>query len=153
MDGRPGRPGGGGAANYRMRGRRGAFGERLEHLDGHELNDHTSESLEHQCVSRLGRPGCPPCRGSLAGRRCAAGVSATLQTSPNTSMKGMQRLKASVPLQENLCQDLFDIRALRRRRRGFRGTAQHINGCVVWSRGGRTTAGTTDDSSDASFDH
>ena len=37
--------------------------------------------------------------------------------------------------------------------RGVRATSQPINGRVVWSRGGRTTVGTTDELRDASFDH
>ena len=141
MDGRPGRPGGGGAADGRLGGRRRAFGKRFEHQHDHELNDHTSESLEHQCVSKRGRPGCAPCCGSPATRKCAAGVSAAFQASLRTAMNPTRSVTHLVIVQEKVRKDLSCNVDLRRRRRGLPSTAQPADGCLLSSRRDRQPAG------------
>ena len=121
MDGRPGRPGGRGAAGGRLRGRRGAFGKRFNHHHDHNLNEETSELLQHHAPSRLGRPGCLPCRGSPATWKYAAGDPDALQASQTTMMMPMQRLKVNDDTQEKVRQDLCTNVDLRRRRQGVRG--------------------------------
>ena len=116
MDGRPGRPGGGGAADGRVGGRRRAFGKRFEHQHDHELNEETSEFPRLSAPSRLGRPGCLPCRGSPATWKCAAGDPDALQASQTTMMMPMQRLKVNDDTQEKVRQYLCTNVDLRQRR-------------------------------------
>ena len=141
MDGRPGRPGGGGAADGRVGGRRRAFGKRFEHQHDHELNDHTSESLEHHAALGFGRPGCPPCHSSPASRKCAAGVSAAFQASLMTAMNPTRSVTHLVIVQEKVRKDLSCNVDLRRRRRGLPSTAQPADGCLLSSRRDRQPAG------------